>query len=269
MLLLLSVLNFYSIQKDVRYVSGIFLNYTAIKIWQITVIILLQSKAFYDIILAKLRFHIGEYANLNDEIFKTQGLIFNNQIHYKDLTVPAGVVTFVIGKNGSGKTTLFKLFNKTLTPSDGNILYLGRQLSEFDPITLRKEVSLISQSVYLFDSNIKENFDLFYSFRAKKPLDDEEIKKYLDICCLDFPLNGDCKVLSGGERQRVYIAIYLSLLPRVILLDEPTSSLDDDNSYKVVENIILFCKINGITPIIISHDNKVVSKFSENIVRIG
>jgi putative ABC transport system ATP-binding protein len=75
--------------------------------------------------------------------------------------------------------------------------------------------------------------------------------------------------MSGGERQRVYIAIFLSFLPKVIMLDEPTSALDKENSTKVIQNIIAFCKEKGIVVIIVSHDNQIVEHFAENIITIG
>ena len=205
---------------------------------------------------------------MEKHVLATENLVFNDHIHYPDMKVPYGKATFVLGKNGSGKSTLFKLFNRTLTPSGGKILYEDVDVSGTSPTVLRKEVLLVGQSVYLFDLSIRENFDKFYSFAGKEPLKDVEIEEYLKLCSFPYPLDSDCKTLSGGERQRVYLAIYLSFLPNVLLLDEPTSALDEENSHAVIKNILKFCRKKSITPLIISHDSVVAEKYSENTVRI-
>ena len=97
-----------------------------------------------------------ETSNLNEIIFETKNLSFNNMIQYKDIQIKEGKVNFIIGKSGTGKSTLLRLFNGTLSPSDGSIFYNGNDILQMDTITLRKEVLLISQSVYLFDESIED-----------------------------------------------------------------------------------------------------------------
>jgi len=202
-------------------------------------------------------------------IFKTKNLVFNDFIHFPDVEIPKNKVTFISGKSGSGKTTLFKLFNGTLTQSSGDIFFKGQNILDLDTITLRKEVLLISQSVFLFDGNIKDNFIKFYEYREEKIPNDDEIKYFLDICSLNFPLDKDCEEMSGGERQRLYIAIYLSFKPKIVLLDEPTSALDEKNSQIVIENISSFSRKNGITLLIVSHDSDLANDFADKVVFIG
>lgn len=202
-------------------------------------------------------------------LFNTENLCFNNKIQYNDIVIPKGKVTFISGESGMGKSTLLKLFNGVLSPSRGRILYEGRDIIELDTIKLRKEISLVSQDVFLFDSTIKDNFKLFYEYRDQAPATDEEIRKFLTICGISFSLDKDCTTMSGGERQRVYIAIFLSFLPDVIMLDEPTSALDDKNSDIIMGNIIMFCKKNNISVIVVSHDNVLADRYAENHLKIG
>lgn len=194
-------------------------------------------------------------------VFKTKDLMIN-EIKYDDLNFVEGEAVFLSGPSGCGKSTLVKLFNGTISPSSGSIYYYGKDISKIDTIALRREASLVTQEVYLFDSTIKENFKEFYSFRELAPPGDSTIEKYLKICCLDLPITYNCSKMSGGERQRVYIAIFLSLEPKVLFLDEPTSALDSLNSNKVISNILDYCKEMKITPIIISHDTSFADKFS-------
>jgi len=206
---------------------------------------------------------------MEEAIFKTKNLTFNDSIHFPNIEIPKDKVTFISGKSGSGKTTLFKLFNGTLSQSSGDIFYNNQNILDFDTIQLRKEVLLISQTIFLFDGNIKDNFIKFYEYRGEEAPSDDEIKYYLDICALDFPLNKNCEEMSGGERQRLYIAIYLSFKPKVVLLDEPTSALDEENSHIVIENILSFSKENEITLLIVSHDNDLTNDFADKVVFMG
>ena len=204
---------------------------------------------------------------MQDILFKTENLSYNDLIKYDDLIILKGKVTFISGESGTGKSTLLKLFNGILTPSSGKIIYEGRDISEFDTIKLRKDISLVSQDVFLFDCTIEQNFIRFYEYRDLVPPGTEEMMRFLTLCCVTLPLDKDCTTMSGGERQRVYMAIFLSFLPKVIMLDEPTSALDQKNSSLVMENIISFCRQNDINVVVVSHDRALIERFAEkNIV---
>jgi putative ABC transport system ATP-binding protein len=204
-----------------------------------------------------------------ENILSTKSLIFNELITYRDIQIQKNKANFIVGKSGTGKSTLLRLFNSTLSPSSGNIFYAEKDINEIDTIALRQEVLLISQSVYLFDESIRENFKQFYEYRDLTPPSEEEMKYFLELCCVPFSLDSNCTIMSGGERQRVYIAIFLSLNPRVLMLDEPTSALDKQNSKNVMENILTYCKENEITVIVVSHDSNLTEMFAENIIEIG
>ncbi|QHQ62385.1 ATP-binding cassette domain-containing protein [Anaerocolumna sedimenticola] len=201
-------------------------------------------------------------------IIETKSLSFQNMIYYQDIQINENKVNFIVGKSGTGKSTLLRLFNGTLSPSGGAVYYRGKDILTVDTINLRKEILLISQSLYLFDESIKENFNKFYEYRGKTVPSEQKMKEFLDICCIDFPLDKDCLTMSGGERQRVYTAIFLSFLPKVIMLDEPTSALDKQNSFNVIHNVLIFCKENGITAIIVSHDKELTDSFADTIITI-
>ena len=205
---------------------------------------------------------------IEEIIFKTKNLVFNDSIHFPNINIPKNKVTFIVGKSGAGKTTLLKMFNGTLTQSNGDIFYNNANILDVETIKLRKEVLLISQTVFLFDGTIRDNFKEFYSYRQEKALENSKIKLFLDICHLDFSLEKNCNEMSGGEKQRLYIAIYLSFKPKVIMLDEPTSALDEENSHEIIKNILSFSKENGITVIIVSHDKKLSEVFADNTVLI-
>lgn len=200
-------------------------------------------------------------------LFKTSGLSING-IHYQNLAFEEGQITFIAGPSGAGKTTLLKLFNGTVSPTSGEVYYNGANIEKLDTISLRREVSLVGQELYLFDETIRENFNRFYSYRELPPPSDETLEKFLKICGLNCSSSSTCSTMSGGEKQRVYLAIFLSFMPKVLLLDEPTSALDNQNSNLIFENIFRFCKENEITVIVVSHDLFLATKFAESIINL-
>ena len=201
-------------------------------------------------------------------LFALENVNYKDIIKYPDIRIPADGVTFICGESGSGKSTLLKLLNGVISATSGTITYLGSKIEDYEPIELRRNVLLISQSVYLFDKSIKENFNEYYAYRDLKVIADETMKKFLNICLADFPLDSMCNVMSGGERQRVFIAINLSYQPKVLMMDEPTSALDDKNADTLIKNIKSYCKANKISLIIVSHDKTIADRYADNIINL-
>jgi len=201
-----------------------------------------------------------------ESILSAKDLVFMNLIAYPPLAIPHTKTTFITGESGSGKSTLFRLFNATVAPSAGTIYYQNNNLEDLDTISLRKEVLLMAQNVFLFSGTIRENFTQFFDYRAKKCIHDDEMRMFLQLCCADFPLEANCENLSGGERQRVFLAIHLALAPKVLLLDEPTSALDEGTAVRMLGQVKAYCKQKQITLLIICHDQKLVDQFAENTV---
>lgn len=204
---------------------------------------------------------------MGNYILETKDLSFKG-IRYQDIAIEENKVSFIVGRSGTGKSTLLRLFNGMLTPDTGILTYNGEDIEKIDTIALRREILLISQSVYLFDVSIRENFREFYGYRGMEMPTEKEMTDFLAMCRITFPLDKDTSNMSGGEKQRVYMAIYLSFLPRVVMLDEPTSALDRENGTEVIRNVIGFCKEKGITMVIVSHDGSLTETFAENIITI-
>lgn len=200
-------------------------------------------------------------------ILTTSNLKFLD-IEYHDISIPENKVTFIVGASGTGKSSLLKLFNQTRSQDSGSIFYNNQNIDKIDTISLRKDILLISQSVFLFDDTIKGNFEKFYEYRGEKLISEDEIRRFLNICCIDFSLDESCVTMSGGERQRIYTAILMSFKPKILMLDEPTSALDSTNSINMLSNIISFCRFHKITLIIVSHDNELTKKFADNIITL-
>lgn len=199
-------------------------------------------------------------------LLEGRGLAFAGQIRYPDFQIFEDEVTFLVGESGTGKSTLLRILNATRNPSGGSVLYRGKNILEEEAVSLRRRLLLVSQSVYLFDTGIRQNFRHFYEYRELPPPSERVMEEFLSLCCAPFSLDRDCTTLSGGERQRVYLAIHLSLLPEVLLLDEPTSALDSQTSRALMQNVISYCRKKGISVVAVSHDASLTERFAEKTI---
>ena len=112
-------------------------------------------------------------------VLRTSSLAFMDRIFYPDSQINKGEVVFLLGPSGSGKSTLLRLLNGTVSPSGGWVFYNGRDILEYNPLQIRREVILASQSAYLFPGSVRENFHQYHEFRESPLPDDESIKNAL------------------------------------------------------------------------------------------
>jgi len=199
-------------------------------------------------------------------LFSVRNVHYKGVVSYKHVMIEEGKVTFICGKSGCGKSTLLKLLNVSVSADSGEILYRNRPVTDYDTIMLRREVSLVSQNIFLFDDTIRNNFIRFYRYRELTPPADTEILESLKLCIANFPLDMNCSELSGGERQRVFISICLSFIPKVLMLDEPTSALDESTANALMQNLKEYCLKNGITLIAITHDKALAQQYADTII---
>ncbi len=203
-----------------------------------------------------------------EKILISRNLIFKNFLYYPDICVEKKTVTFITGESGSGKTTLFKMLNGTVSPSTGEILFHNTSIVGLNKVQLRRKILLVKQNPYLFNESIYENFLIFHRYNESICPSQASITNFLKLCCIQVDLNTPCINMSGGEQQRIFLSIGLSLMPEVLLLDEPTSALNKELSNNIIKNIIEFTKQQGITLLIISHDVELQNIYAEEIIKI-
>ena len=201
-----------------------------------------------------------------NKLFEISNVSVFNKIYYPQIDIFKDQITFITGESGSGKSTLLKLLNATVTPDEGEIIYNKKNIQQWDTLKLRREVLLAGQETYLFDDSIENNFFTYSNYRGDSQPFPDRIQEYLKICKADFPLDYPCSKLSGGERQRVYLAIFLSFMPKVLLLDEPTSELDENTARNLFENLRELSIQNKMTMIVVSHDLNLRNEFADLIV---
>ena len=202
-------------------------------------------------------------------ILTADNLLFLDRIRYPAIAIERSGATFICGESGTGKSTLLKIFNNTITPAEGRVRYEEQDIAQMDPIALRRQVLLAGQSVFLFDDTIRGNFEQCYAFRDEPCITEDEMLACLRLCSLEQPLSAQCHPLSGGERQRVFLAIHLSMNPKVLMLDEPTSALDKKTARQLLERLKAHCKEKGITLLIVSHDPTLAATFADNVIALS
>lgn len=170
-----------------------------------------------------------------------------------NLTIEAGDFITISGPSGSGKSTLLKILASMITPTSGSLTYKGETLKKEQITDYRKEVSYFFQQPTLFDETVMDNLKFPFDIRQAE-FDKSRVTKLLKR----FKLNEsylDKKIidLSGGEKQRIAFVRNLVFEPDVLLLDEVTSALDDENK-EIIQQFITE-DLKGKTIIWVTHDN--------------
>ena len=179
-----------------------------------------------------------------------------------------GTFTFIAGRSGCGKSTYLRVLNRTVVPDAGHVMYRDRDVTEYPVLEYRRKVLLVPQEVFLFEGTIRDNFARYSEMRGTEPLSDDDIQHFMEVCKADFPLDSDCGRLSVGERQRVFISLFLSFMPEVLLLDEPTAALDERTAGIMLRNIRSFAEGNGITVICVCHSESLIEGLADRVIRL-
>lgn len=186
-------------------------------------------------------------------MFLLKDIKFKNILDIENLEINENVVTVVKGESGSGKSTMLKLLNNIVSPESGIVMYNGVDVSDINPITLRRAVIMQSQFPTIFPGNVRENLNIIFTLRGEEGLADEKLLKAMEIVNLKKDLNDDAQNLSGGEKTRLSIARLFLVEPEVFLLDEPGASLDSKTEEILMNNVIAEIKKRNKTLIFISH----------------
>lgn len=185
---------------------------------------------------------------------------FNKNVVLKDinLEVNKGEVVAIIGPSGSGKSTLLRCMNLLETPSNGKVIFEGKELTHknINLNELRQKMGMVFQNFNLFPhKTVLENIILAPKLLKKVDLKKLEIegKALLKKVGLEEKANAYPSQLSGGQKQRVAIARALAMHPDVILFDEPTSALDSEVVYEVLKVMKDLAK-EGMTMVVVTHE---------------
>ncbi len=197
-----------------------------------------------------------KYSNLTKEQFKYGDIIFDN-VSFKyneeleekvlsnlNIIFKKNSINAIVGNTGSGKTTLIDLITKIISPTSGKILIGDKNINDIDDTDLRENIGMAFQDKMLFSGTIRENIELGSSFK----LTEEDVEWAAEISCsikfieskeegFEYKLVEKGKNLSGGQQQRISIARAVVKKPKILILDDSLSALDNITAKKIFNNL--------------------------------
>jgi len=196
-----------------------------------------------------------------------------------NLEIAASGITAIIGPSGTGKSTLIRCINRLVDPSAGEILFDGEDLVKLSTAALRRarrHIGMVFQEYNLVERlTVMENLlsgRLGYvsSWRAwRRKFSADDVRKafeLLDVVGLSGFAHRRADALSGGQRQRVGIARAVMQEPKLLLADEPTSSLDPKTSVEIMELLANVGRTRAIPVLINMHDVVLAKRFADRVV---
>lgn len=219
---------------------------------------------------------------MKNEKLEIKNLVFNygtsNVLNDISFDVPKGEFVAIVGKSGAGKSTLLRCLNLLNKPNSGEINISGENIINFNKKKLkmiRREIAFIFQDYNVLD-NLYTVENVLTPYLVKKSLaglllgyTKEEYNAgvaYLKQVGLEEEAFKKSKYLSGGQKQRVAIAKALAQDPKLLLADEPVSSLDEKNTTLIMDTFKRLNEQNEITVLINLHDVNLAKKYSTKIL---
>lgn len=183
--------------------------------------------------------------------------------------VESGSFLAVLGNNGAGKSTLLKCLDRLLRPRSGAVLLDGADLLALSPGSLARRAAFVAQentgaALTVYETVLLGRRPyLRWGVSAEDRRVTEQVLRRLDLEAL---AHRELDRLSGGERQKVLLGRALAQQPRLLLLDEPTSSLDLRNQYEVLDLVRRVCREEGITAVAVLHDLNQALRFCDRFL---
>ncbi|GHD96962.1 MULTISPECIES: iron efflux ABC transporter ATP-binding subunit FetA [Pseudocitrobacter] len=188
--------------------------------------------------LTGVGYRIGERQVLNDINF----------------SIAPGEFKLITGPSGCGKSTLLKIIASLLSPCEGTIQFKGQDYTTLSPEQYRQQVSYCAQTPALFGETVYDNLIFPWQIRNKRTEPDTFLGFLTRFGLPEETLSKSINDLSGGEKQRISLIRNLQFLPDVLLLDEITSALDEENKHNVNDIIHRYVREKNIAVLWVTHD---------------
>lgn len=204
----------------------------------------------------------------DSNLFKIEKVKFKNILSIDDLGIEENKITCIVGPSGSGKSTFVKLLNKMISPDSGKIYYRGQDLDEINSINLRRKVLMANQSPAIYKGTVKDNLLIGLKFSEEPLASDETLEQILSDLKIKKSLNDQVENLSGGEKQRISLGRLLLMDGEVLILDEPSSALDQDTEAFVMDYILSYVRAKNKSLLVVTHSKKLVQDYADALIEI-
>ncbi|MBD8158870.1 MULTISPECIES: iron efflux ABC transporter ATP-binding subunit FetA [Pantoea] len=178
-----------------------------------------------------------------------------------------GDCVLLTGPSGSGKSTFLKILASLITPTSGQLFFRNSDITTLRAEAYRQQVSYCFQTPQLFGQTVYDNLALPWQIRRQKPQRDKLVAALESVNLSPDMLNKPVEQLSGGEKQRVGLLRNLQFMPEVLLLDEVTSALDEENRLSVLSLINRIAAEEKVAVVRISHDVNDIQQ-AEQVLRL-
>ncbi|MEN4604917.1 iron ABC transporter ATP-binding protein FetA [Pantoea agglomerans] len=178
-----------------------------------------------------------------------------------------GDCVLLTGPSGSGKSTFLKILASLITPTSGQLFFRNSDITTLRAEVYRQQVSYCFQTPQLFGQTVYDNLALPWQIRRQKPQRDKLVAALESVNLSGDVLNKPVEQLSGGEKQRVGLLRNLQFMPEVLLLDEVTSALDEENRLSVLSLIHRMAAEEKVAVVRISHDVNDIQQ-AEQVLRL-
>ncbi len=202
-------------------------------------------------------------------LFQLRNIKYAGILDLPEADIPEGKVTCIFGESGAGKTTVLRMLNHLISPDEGTIKYRDKDVMDYDPVELRRSVVMLGQHPAMFPGTIADNLQIGRLFADKEQVSDDDLRAMLKLIKLDKPLDGEVETLSGGEQQRVALGRVLLMDPDVLLLDEPSSALDEDTEHMIIERVVQWAKDKQRTLVMVTHARWVVENYGDELLELA
>jgi len=183
------------------------------------------------------------------------------------LDVASGETVAIVGPSGAGKSSLLRLLNRLDEPTGGTVYLDGTDYRTIPPERLRKRVGLVPQNPALREGTVRENVTIGPRLRGE-PVSEVRLTELLTAVDLAGYADREASDLSGGEAQRVAIARTVVNDPEVILLDEPTASLDSAAEAEIERLLSDLLASGDRTAILVTHDDRQAERLADRVARM-
>ena len=176
-----------------------------------------------------------------------------------NLKLEHGSVTVIMGANGAGKSLLLRLLHGLIEPTLGEVLWGGREMCE----DIRKRQAMVFQQPIMLRRSVAANID--FALKLRGSVKKERVAELLKMAGLDRFADQPARSLSGGEQQRLALVRALATEPDVLLLDEPTASLDP-SSISAIESLVRLACEDGAKIIFVTHAFGQAKRLADDVI---